>query len=67
MARYAQQVLPFKKNFALKGAHQPADGQQGSAFARAVGPKNGDDFAFFHPQVDAVQHFNAAVTHAHIR
>ena len=63
MTGQAQQGLAFKENLAFTGTHQTADGQQGGAFARAVGPEDGDDLALLHAQIDAVQHFHAAVAH----
>ena len=51
MTGQAQQGLALKENLAFTGTHQTTDGQQCGAFARAVGPEDGDDLALLHAQI----------------
>jgi len=46
--------------------NEAGDGQQGRGLARAVGPDQGDDLSLLHPEGDAVEGLDVAVTHPQV-
>ena len=66
MGLHLVQSLAFKEDLALGRSHQSTDTEQRGRFPGPVCPKNGDDLALVHGQVDPVKHLDIAIPHMQI-